>query len=196
MKKIIVYLAIVFALSGCSGPTQQEIGQTVLTAVPFVFLISIAFQYLFFRLWKRKWPEITMNWMPNLIFLIFLIISALSAKFFIDIDNSLTSGVFPLSLSYLPVLFIFTRIWLFLDHTKAFTWASIVAMFLFISPAFPMAAEVGKDSPLFWQYTIWVWMMPATIPEDLPGAIALIVFLVLIIEAWFSTRKKTEKNVS
>lgn len=196
MKKVVLYLVLIIALSGCSGPTQQEVGQSVLMTVPFVFLISMGFQYLFFRVWKRKWPEITMNWMPNLIFLIFLIISALSAKFFIDIDNSLTNVIFPLSLSYLPILFLFTRIWLFFDHTKAFTWASIVAMSLFISPAFPMAAEVSKDSNFFWQYTIWVWMMPAAIPEDMPGAIPLTVFLVLIIEAWLKTRKTTEKAVS
>lgn len=196
MKKSIFYLALIIALSGCSGPTQQEVGQSVLITVPFVFLISMGFQYLFFRLWKRKWPEITMNWMPSFIFLIFLIISALSAKFFISIDNNLSGGIFVLSLSYLPVLFIFTRIWLFFNHTKAFTWASSIAFFLFISPAFPMAAEVTKDSPFFWQYTIWVWMMPAAIPEDMPGAIALIVFLVLIIEAWLRTRKSTAKTVS
>ena len=70
MKQAVIFLVIntVLFLSGCAGPTDQEVGQAVLLVTPTVFLISLGFQYLFFRLWKLIFPQLTLSWLPNFIF--------------------------------------------------------------------------------------------------------------------------------
>ena len=75
IKSILLFLFLAPPLAGCMP--VKEIGQSVLTVTPVVFLISFGFQYLFFRLWKRKWPEMTISWVPNLILLIALIVFAI-----------------------------------------------------------------------------------------------------------------------
>ena len=78
MKKGVIFLVINASLflSGCVSLTDQEVGQAVLLVTPTVFIISLGFQYLFFRLWKLKFPQLTLSWLPNFIFYIFLLIIA------------------------------------------------------------------------------------------------------------------------
>ena len=192
-RSAFLFLVIVLLLTSCTGPSDEEIGQSVLSVAPIVFLVSIGFQYLFFRIWKRKWEELTMVWRPNLIFLIALIFMALLFR---------KMELFPLALvmfgtSYLVVLFLVTRIWLFFDHTNVFTWASVLTMALYLLPAFPMVAGVTEDT-LFSDLILFLWILPGSIlgpvlpSSDIgsSGVSTAIVLLVLLVEAWFATRKK------
>jgi hypothetical protein len=169
----------------------KEIGQSVLTVTPLVFLISFGFQYLFFRLWKRKWPELTISWVPNLIFLIALIISAI---IFGKTKPLLLGGLLIVfGLSYLTIYLLFMRIWLFFDHSRVFSWASILIMFLFLLPAFPMAAGQAEESPLV-QYVLMVWFLPGSLPfsgsnQSHPGLLPALILIILLFEVWFRTRK-------
>ena len=78
MKKAVIFRTIIASLllSGCSGPSDRELGQAVLLVTPTVFIISLGFQYLFFRLWKLIYPQLTLSWLPNFIFYIVLLILA------------------------------------------------------------------------------------------------------------------------
>lgn len=189
IKSILLFLLLIPFLSGCMP--AKEIGQSVLTVTPLVFLISFGFQYLFFRLWKRKWPELTISWVPNLIFLIALIIFAI---IFGKTKPLLLGGLLIVfGLSYLTIYLLFMRIWLFFDHSRVFSWASILIMFLFLLPAFPMAAGQAEESPLV-QYVLMVWFLPGSLPfsgsnQSHPGLLPALIFLILFFEVWFRTRK-------
>ena len=198
-KNAFLLLAIALLLTSCTGPSDQDIGQSVLSVAPIVFLVSIGFQYLFFRIWKRKWVELTMSLPPNLIFLIFLIAFALLAFLFQDIEFRKTEllflALFWFGTSYLTVLFLVTRIWLIFDHNRVFTWASVLTLALYILPAFPMVAGLTEGTP-FGDFAFALWVLPGSILGSLfPDSIltngsVVILFLVLLVEAWFTTRKK------
>jgi hypothetical protein len=189
IKNILIFLLLVPLLAGCA--TAKVIGQSVLTVTPVVFLISFGFQYLFFRLWQRKWPELTISWVPNLIFLIALIVFAI---IFRNTKPLLLGGLLIVfGLSYLTIYLLFMRIWLFFDHSRVFTWASILIMFFFLLPAFPMAAGLAEESPLV-QYVLMVWFLPGSLPfsgssVSHPGFLPVLILLVLLFEVWFRTRK-------
>ena len=190
-KKAFLFLAIALWLAGCTGPSDIEIGQSVLSATPIVFLVSMGFQYLFFRIWKRKWPELTMSFPPNLIFLIALVVLAI---IFPNVE------LLPLALlwfgaSCLKVLLLVTRIWLFFDHANAFTWATVLMLSLYILPAFPMVAGLTEGTG-FGDFAFALWVLPGSIlrflfrDSILANGGAVILFLVLLVEAWFATRSK------
>jgi hypothetical protein len=188
-KNIPIFFLVLAMLAGCMP--VKEIGQSVITVTPVVFLISFGFQYLFFRLWKRKWPELTISWLPNLIFLIALIIFAI---IFGNTKPLLLGGLLIVfGLSYLTIYLLVLRIWLFFDHARVFTWASILILFIFLIPAFPMAAGLADQSP-FVQYVLIVWFLPGSLPFGAsnmshPGLLPALIFLSLLFEVWFRTRR-------
>jgi hypothetical protein len=201
MKKSLLFSVILIVLlASCSGPTDKEIGQAILLVTPTVFLISVGLQYLFFRLWQRKWPELRMSWLPNLIFYIFLNIVAgiwgNGNPFWFFTDASGLSGYFILfGSSYLTVLFIITRIWLAINPARVFTWASIIALSLFALPALPMIAGMTEGTQILYLCILPVWVYPGSVlfsglNADRPGALTALVLFILLAEVWFRTEKK------
>ncbi len=198
-RNAFLLLAMAISLTSCTGPSDQDVGQSVLSVAPVVFLVSIGFQYLFFRIWKRKWHTLTMAWLPNLVFLIFLIAVMMLAFLFRDIEfretELLVLALVVFGASYLTVLFLITRIWLFFDHTRVFTWASILTLALYILPAFPMVAGLTEETGIG-DLAVVLWVAPGSVLRLLFGdsmianAGVVILFLVLLAEAWFATRKE------
>jgi hypothetical protein len=198
-KNAFVLLAMAILLSGCTGPSDQDYGQSVLSVAPIVFLVSMGFQYLFFRIWKRKWRALTMAWLPNLVFLILLIAVMMLAFLLRDIEfretELLVLALVVFGASYLTVLFLITRIWLFFDHTRVFTWASILTLSLYILPAFPMVAGLTEET-LIGDFALALWILPGSVlrllfrDSMIANAGVVILFLILLVEAWFATRKE------
>jgi hypothetical protein len=206
MKKSIIFLVIstVLFLSSCSGPSDKEVGQAVLLATPTIFLISLAFQYLFFRLWKLIFPHLTLSWLPNLFFYIFLLILAGivgngNPFWFLTDEWGLAGIVFVIvGLSFLTVLFIVMRIWLALKPSKVFTWVSIAVMSFYVLLAFPMVAELTEGTSYF-NFAALFWMSPGTVlflSEDYgwPGSLTVLVFLILLVEVLIRIRKSSKDN--
>ena len=205
MKKATFFFVIITSLlfSGCSGPSDKEIGQTVLLVTPTVYIISLGFQYLFFRLWKLKFPQLTLSWLPNFVFYIFLIIIAGifgngNPFWFLTDGWGMSYVVFIIfGSSFLTVLFIVTRIWLFFNPTKTFTWASILTMSFYILPAFPMIA--GSTEGTSWSESIMVfWIFPGSAfffsyNFGFLGDFTVLVFFVLLLEVWVKTKKTNER---
>jgi hypothetical protein len=198
-KNVFLLLAIALLLTSCNGPSDKDYGQSVLTAAPIVFLISLGFQYLFFRIWKRKWDTLAMSWLPNLIFLILLIVLMLLAFLFRDIEFRKTEllllALLWFGASYLTVLFLVTRIWLVFDRTNVFTWASVLTLSLYIFPALPMVAGLTEGT-IFSDLALAVWILPGSVlgllfrDSIIANGGVVILFLALLVEAWFATRKE------
>ncbi len=192
-------LAIAILLTSCTGPSDQDYGQSVLSVAPVVFLVSIGFQYLFFRIWKRKWHTLTMAWLPNLVFLVLLIAVMVLAFLLRDIEfretELLVLALVVFGASYLTVLFLVTRMWLFFDRGQVFTWASILTLSLYILPAFPMVAGLTEET-LLGDFALALWILPGSVlglffrNSMIANAGVVILFLVLLVEAWFATRKE------
>ncbi len=198
-RNAFLLLAMAILLTSCTGPSDQDYGQSVLSVAPIVFLVSIGFQYLFFRIWKRKCHTLTMAWLPNLVFLVLLIAVVVLAFLFRDIEfretELLVLALVVFGASYLTVLFLVTRIWLFFDHDQVFTWASILTLALYILPAFPMVAGLTEET-LIGDFALALWIIPGSVlglffrNSMIANAGVVILFLVLLVEAWFATRKE------
>jgi hypothetical protein len=207
MKKSVVFLILnaSLVLSGCSGPSDQEVGQAVLLVTPTVFLISLGFQYLFFRLWKLVFPQLTLSWLPNFIFYIFLLITAgifgNGNPFWFLADESGLSGIVFIIFgpSFLAVLFIVMRVWLALNPSKVFTWVSIAVMSFYVLLAFPVATGVTEGSS-FNDMVILFWIVPGTLPfwwtNDFgwPGTLTALAFLILLVEVLIRIRRTSTGN--
>ena len=179
-------------------------GQAVLLVTPTVFLISLGFQYLFFRWWKLVFPQLTISWFPNLIFYISLLIIAGifgngNPFWFLTDDWGLSGIVFmifgPL---FLTVLFIVMRIWLFFNPSKVFTWMSIVVMSFYILSTFPMVAGLAEGTSCS-DFMIFFWMAPGTVlflssDYGWPGSLTALVFLILLVEALIRIKKARKGN--
>ena len=206
MKKGVIFLVIntVLFLSGCSGPSDKEVGQAVLLATPTIFLISLGFQYLFFRLWKLIFPHITVSWIPNFLFYIFLLIlSGVLGKgnpfWFLTDEWGLEGIVFIiLGPSFLTVLFIAMRIWLAFNPSKVFTWLSIAVMSFYILLAFPMVAGLTEGTSYF-SFAELFWISPGTVlflssDYGWPGSLTILVFFILLVEVLIRIRKTSKGN--
>lgn len=140
-----------------------------------------------------------MAWLPNLVFLILLIAVMMLAFLLRDIEfretELLVLALVVFGASYLTVLFLITRIWLFFDHTRVFTWASILTLSLYILPAFPMVAGLTEET-LIGDFALALWILPGSVlrllfrDSMIANAGVVILFLILLVEAWFATRKE------
>jgi hypothetical protein len=207
MKKSVVFLILnaSLVLAGCAGPSEEEVGQAVLLVTPTVFLISLGFQYLFFRLWKLVFPQLTLSWLPNFIFYIFLLITAGifgngNPFWFLGDESGLSGIVFiVLGPSFLAVLFIVMRVWLALNPSKVFTWVSIAVMSFYVLLAFPMATGLTEGSS-FNELIILFWIIPGILPfwwtNDFgwPGTLTVLVFLILLVEVLIRIRRTSTGN--
>jgi hypothetical protein len=97
--------------------------------------------------------------------------------------------------SYLTVLFLVTRIWLVFDRTNVFTWASVLTLSLYIFPALPMVAGLTEGT-IFSDLALAVWILPGSVlgllfrDSIIANGGVVILFLALLVEAWFATRKE------
>lgn len=205
MKKAVIFLTVIASLllSGCAGPSDRELGQAVLLVTPTVFIISLGFQYLFFRLWKLIYPQLTLSWLPNFIFYIVLLILAGiygngNPVWFLTDESGLSGIVFLIfGPSFLTVLFIVMRIWLFFNPSRVFTWVSIAVMSFYVLSTFPMIAELTEGTS-YGEYIAYFWISPGTLllfssNYGWPGSLTALVFLILLVEVLIRI-KKTSKG--
>lgn len=180
-RKLLFLLMFILCLTGCM---DKEIGQAVIGTAPIMFCVSIGFQYLFFCLWKRTWPDLIISLRPNIIFLLTLVFLAFLFSITLQNGTIILYALVYFGTSYLTVFFLVLRIWLFFNHTNAFTWASIATMLVYILPAFPMIAGITEGTS-FSEIAILLWMLPGSLfLKNYPGVITAIVFMILLIEAW------------
>lgn len=201
MKNALLFLGLgaLLFLSGCSGPSDKEVGQAVLLVTPTVFLISLGFQYLFFRLWKLIYPQLTLAWLPNFIFYLFLLIVAGllgngNPFWFLGDDQGLAGLVLLIfGPSFLTILFIVMRVWLSVNPSRVFTWVTILVMSFYLLLALPLATGLAEGSS-FSEMVIRFWMFPGTFPfggNDFgwPGVPTALVFLILLVEVLIRIRR-------
>ena len=206
MKKLAAFLIIstVFFLVSCSGPSDKELGEAALVATPTVFLISLGFQYLFFRLWKVVLPELTLSWLPNLIFYVgVLILAGLVGNgnpfWFLTDDFGWAGIVFIIfGPSFLTMVFIVMRIWLFVNPSNVFTWVSIAVMSFYVLLALPMVAGVTEGTH-YVEFAGWFWAAPGTVLSassnyGWPGSLTVLVFLILVVEVLIKIRTRRKGN--
>ncbi len=155
MTKLRILLLVVVAtsLTAC-GITDQDIGQSALLAAPIAVLIGLSLQSLYFRLWKRHYQSLKMNWIPSLVsFIIFLILGANSGEGILGMMMSIV-----LIPAYLPMLLITIRILLRFRQQIAFTWGLVICTILYFLPAVLMYTGLTFGSP-FVELTavLWTW---------------------------------------
>ena len=190
MKKSLVFLILIILLlfSGCVTLTDKEVGQAAVSVTPILFLLSLGFNYLFFRLWQLIYPQLTLSWLPNFRFFVFLLlIAGIFGNWFLTDEWGL-NGILLIIIgsSFLTVLFIVMRIWLVVHPATVFTWVSIVIMSLYVLSTFPMIAEQTEGTS-YYEFISWLWIYPSTAlflsPNyEWPGSLPALVFLILLVE--------------
>lgn len=176
-------------LSGC-GPTNEEAARAVMMATPFVYGAGLGLMALMAFLWRKLDPDLGINWRPALIGLAAAGgVGLLSFVGVTDVPttdplNSTTNGIagvaewLPSALiaygtSYLALLLVCWRIWLWLRPQTAFTWAYLPVLIMQLAPCPPMIFGL-------WEHHDEVWLL-----WILPGYVGMVtgpLFLIALIE--------------
>ena len=197
MKKALIFLIVstLLLLSGCISPTDKEVGQAAISVTPIIFLLSLGFLYLFFRLWQRNYPQLTLSWIPNVLFFVsLLIIAGIFGNWFLTDDRGLNVlFLIIFGSSFLTVFFIVMRVWLVFHPPTVFTWVSVVIMSIYVLSTFPMIAG-RTEGTSYSEYFAWLWIFPSTVflssPNyGWPGSLPALVFIILLVEVLIRIRK-------
>lgn len=169
--------AAFLALCGC-GPTAREAGTAVLCAAPLALIGGLLLLSLLLRLWRRRYPELSLRLLPNLCLLVALANGAVARAWFDWKSTEWTwVALWWFGTSFAAVLLLVWRIWFRIEPRGSFTWSALPAMLLFVAPAIYLAFEGSTASgPPDWIVDLWVW----------PGYLGYVpggMFLILLIEA-------------
>jgi hypothetical protein len=176
MARRLVLLVAPALLAGC-GPTSREAGQAILGAAPVFVAAGPGILSLLFLCWQGARPEVTMRRRPNVVPLgialgasVVVIVAAPDAREWIVPAMQLAGT------SYLTLLLVTWRIWMFKEPRGAFAWSWVPAFALIWLSAAVMA--VVPDHPYDDGIVYFVWVMPGW-----GGLVAGPLLVVLLVEA-------------
>lgn len=177
------YSVFAFAvlLASCWTPTDQELGQSGLLAMPVVMFAGLAFHYLHFRLWKEVSPTEAITWRPSGVFFVIGTFLVAGAGWQSLLDEGVYVGAAMIfgGVSYITILFIVTWVWILINPRNAFTWSPVAVMILIILPALLAAFSSSSYSSLQ-DLLLNIWTLPVLLIPIIP--IRLIALIVKIYQ--------------
>jgi hypothetical protein len=164
---------LALALLGGCGPTQAEMGQSILVAAPLITVAGIGLQALYAMLWRRLGADIHLRWKVQGPLLAFLTVCAVlipSLRWQNRTDDWIFAALVMVGTSYLSLLLIAMRILVITRLRRWFSWAGVMVWLLLWLPAFHHAlwGSTTNEDSIF----IIIWL--------LPGYMGLITFLLLL----------------
>jgi len=165
---------------------------------PIVYLVGLGLMALMAFLWRKLKPNLSLKWKPLLVGLILaLIIGSLSfvgvtkdspkdAKLFTSTTDGI-EGVMEWSLaalilfgtSYLSLLLVCWRIWLWRRPATAFSWSWLPVCLLMLLPCLPMVLGYSFISDV----AVTIWILPGY-----SGLVTAPLFMIALIEVWVRFR--------
>ena len=178
-----------FLMGGCL-PSEEEAGSWILFASPVAVLGGLVVLWLLYRLWSRRYPEISFSKLPGLLLAVALFNGAVvKAILKPELLDGWWTGIVIFGTSYLTVLLVVWRIWFWRRPRTSFTWVSMPVVGVYVSPAVYLAYE-GSSTVEVPDPLLAAWMWPG-IMGWVPGG----VLLLLLIEAKVRTRVKFTPSV-
>lgn len=175
-----------FLMGGCL-PSEEEAGSWVLFASPVAVVGGLLVLWPLYRLWSRRYPEIPFSPLPSLLLAAALFNGAVvKAILKPELLGGLDDGLVIFGTSYLTVLLVFWRGWFLKRPRTSFTWASLLAMGIYVAPAVYLAYE-GSSLQQVDDVLLDAWMLPGMMGW-VPGGL----LLILLIEAKLRTRVRRE----
>ncbi len=168
-------------------PSEEEAGSWVLFASPVAVLGGLFVLWLLYRLWNRRYPEISYSKLPGLLLAVALFNGAVvKAILKPELLDGWWTGIVIFGTSYLTVLLVVWRVWFWRHPRTSFTWVSLPVMGIYVAPAAHLA-YMGSTTQSVHSLLLDAWMWPG-IMGWVPGGL----LLVLLIEAKVRTRVRRE----
>ncbi len=173
-----------FLMGGCL-PSEEEAGSWVLFASPIAVLAGILALWLLYRLWVRRYPEISFSRLPAVLLTVALLNGAAVKAFLAPpLLEGTGMGLMAFGTSYLALLLVAWRIWFWRRPRSSFTWVSIPIMIPYVAPAVYLAYQ-GSTTREVADWLLDAWMFPG-MTGWVPGGL----LLILLIEAKVRTRPR------
>ena len=203
-RNLILFGTTSLLLSGC-GPSDEEAARAVMMATPLVYLAGMGIMALMLFLWRKLEPRLGINWRPVVLGLaLACVIGLLSIVGVTPGPPAANSGVtttngipgvvewvgFAIILygtSYLSLLLVIWRIWLWRRPATAFTWAWTPVLFVMLAPC-PMILSSDKDGAamnFFSEAAPGLWAFPGLV-----GMVTGPLLLLALIEVWVRIRQR------
>jgi len=207
-------------LSGC-GPSEEEAARAVMMATPIVYLAGMGIMALMLFLWRKLEPRLGINWRPVLLGLALACVIGLLSIVGVTTDpppdtngdspwgRATTDGIPGVvgwlgiaiifyGTSYLALLLVSWRIWLWRRPATAFTWAWVPVLFVMLAPCATMIMFSGNRSDamrFFAEAVVGLWGFPGFM-----GMVTVPLLLIALTEVWVRVRiiqrKRNDKPVS
>jgi uncharacterized membrane protein len=207
-RNLIVFATASLLLSGC-GPSQEESARAVMMATPVVYLAGMGIMALMLFLWRKLEPRLGINWNPVLLGLALACVIGLLSIVGVTNDPPNTQGrtatdgipgvvewvgfaIVFYGTSYLSVLLVIWRIWLWRRPATAFTWAWTPVLFVMMAPCPAMIMSTGEHSVAMHYFSEagrFFWTFPGFI-----GMVTGPLLLLALIEVWVRIRQRRRKR--
>ena len=206
-RNLIAFGTASLLLSGC-GPSDEEAARAVMMATPLVYLSGMGVMALMLFLWRELEPRLGINWRPVLLGLALACVIGLLSIVGVTTDppaansgDTTTDGIpgvfewlghsiFLYGASYLSLLLVSWRIWLWRRPATAFTWAWTPVLFVMMAPCPAMIMFGGEHSAAmrhFEEAALSLWVFPGY-----AGMVTGPLLLLALIEVWVRIRRKRE----
>jgi hypothetical protein len=195
-RNLIVFATASLLLSGC-GPSDEESARAVMMATPIAYLAGMGIMALMLFLWRKLEPRLGINWRAVLLGLaLACVIGVLSI---VGVTNDEFPGVFAwvgvaiilYGTSYLSLLLVIWRIWLWGRPATAFTWAWAPVLFVMLAPC-PLILLSNEHNPAmnrFAEASFGLWAFPG-----FAGIVTGPLLLLALIEVWVRIRQRRRKR--
>lgn len=183
-RGLLMLAALVPFLFGARcGPSPKEAGGAVLIAAPGAVLVGALLLFALWHLHGRVGPQPPWSWRPHLVALGLTLGGALTAAVGLADTRAMSwvgAALWLYGCSYLVLLLVSWRIWLFISPPTAYGWAWIPVTLAQLVPAILAAAGAIADH---WSSALWVW--PGYFGIALSG-----VLIIVLIEPLARARRR------
>jgi len=203
-------VGLALLLSGC-GPTDEEAARAVMMVTPLVYLAGLGLMALMAFLWRKLKPELSLKWKPLLVGLILAIIIGALSFVGVTIETPKDSGWFTSTTdgiegvmewfwaalifygtSYLTLLLVCWRIWLWRRPATAFSWSWIPVNLLMLLPCLPMILGYKFMGYKFISdFAEIIWIIPGYV-----GLVTAPLFIIALIEVWVRFRHRKAGTIT